>query len=57
MKFVGKLVEILNNVSNSNLISWNQTGTSFIVKDSETFSQVILPKCKLFEKKDNKLNN
>jgi hypothetical protein len=43
-QFVGKLVEILNDVSNSNLISWNQSGTSFIVKDSETFSQIILPK-------------
>jgi len=43
-QFVGKLVEILNDVSNSNLISWNQNGTSFIVKDSDTFSQVILPK-------------
>jgi len=43
-QFVGKLVEILNDMSNSNLISWNQAGTSFIVKDSETFSQVILPK-------------
>lgn len=43
-QFVGKLVEILNDMSNSNLISWNQSGTSFIVKDSETFSQVILPK-------------
>jgi hypothetical protein len=43
-QFVGKLVEILNDMSNSNLISWNQSGTSFIVKDTETFSQVILPK-------------
>lgn len=43
-QFVGKLVEILNDVSNSNLITWNQNGTSFIVKDSDTFSQVILPK-------------
>jgi len=43
-QFVGKLVEILNDITNSNLISWNQAGTSFIVKDSETFSQIILPK-------------
>jgi len=43
-QFVGKLVEILNDMSNSNLISWNQAGTSFIVKDTDTFSQVILPK-------------
>jgi len=35
-------------MSNSNLISWNQAGTSFIVKDTDTFSQVILPKCKYY---------
>ncbi|ORX83387.1 winged helix DNA-binding domain-containing protein, partial [Anaeromyces robustus] len=35
---------ILNDMSNSNLISWNQSGTTFIIKDTETFSQVILPK-------------
>jgi len=45
-QFVQKLVDILNDVANSHLICWNPTGTSFIVNDTETFSQVILPKCK-----------
>jgi len=42
--FIGKLIEILNDESNSNIISWNYSGTSFIVKDPDAFSQVILPK-------------
>lgn len=41
-QFIGKLTEMLSNSSISNLISWNPTGTSFIVKDSDKFSANVL---------------
>ncbi|ORX78197.1 winged helix DNA-binding domain-containing protein, partial [Anaeromyces robustus] len=43
-QFITKLLEILNNELYSDIISWNNFGTSFIVKKVDSFSQIILPK-------------
>jgi len=43
-QFIQKLVEMLEDRSNSNYISWNRAGTSVIIRDIEAFSQIVLPK-------------
>jgi len=43
-QFIKKLMEILSDITNSHLISWNQNGKSFIVKDTKAFSEEVLPK-------------
>ncbi|RKP00954.1 hypothetical protein CXG81DRAFT_12603, partial [Caulochytrium protostelioides] len=42
--FVKKLFRMLDDVSISKVCSWGHDGTTFVVKDTTFFSQVILPK-------------
>jgi len=42
--FIQKLGEILEDRSNSTIVSWNRAGTSVIIRDIVAFSQNVLPK-------------
>ena len=41
--FLLKLVNMLQAEKFHDLVSWNESGTSFIIKDQENFSKVVLP--------------
>jgi heat shock transcription factor len=42
--FLQKLLEILEDSSNSPIITWSDNGKSFIIKQISNFSEKILPK-------------
>lgn len=42
--FLAKTYELVDNPDNENLVSWTANGASFIVKDTNKFATILLPK-------------